>query len=78
MKTISKCMKASNGNWNGHHGFTNSKLGLISMTVFCDEMTGLVDNRRAADIIDHGFSKIFGTFFYGILIAKLRRLVPDR
>lgn len=47
------------------------------MTVFCEEMAGPVDNRRAADIIDLGFSKILGTLSYSILIAKLGRVVPD-
>lgn len=50
---------------------------LSSMTVFCEEMAGPVDNRRAADIIDLGFSKILGTLSYSILIAKLGRVVPD-
>lgn len=48
------------------------------MTVFCDEMAGPVDKGRAADVIDLGFSKIFGTFSYSILIAKLRRFVSDK
>ena len=77
MEAISKCMKAKKGIGNGQHGFTNNKSCLISMTVFCDEMAGPVDNRRAADVTDLGFSKIFGTFSYSILIAKLR-FVPHR
>jgi len=48
------------------------------MTVFCDEMAGPEDNGRAEDVIDLGFSKIFGTFSLSILTAKLRRFVPDR
>lgn len=78
LEAIFKCMKAKKGIGNGQHGFTNNKWCLISMTVFCDEMAGPVDNGRAADVIDLGFSKIFSTFSYSIVIAKLRSFVLDR
>lgn len=69
-------MKAQKGAMKGHHGFMNNIM--VSMSIFCDEMTGLVNNGGAAEVIDLGFSKIFATFSDSILIDEVRRFLPDR
>lgn len=69
-------MKARKGAMNGHHGFMNNIM--VSMSIFCDEMAGLVNNGGAAEVIDLGFSKIFATFSDSILIDEVRRFLPDR
>lgn len=60
-------MKAQKGTVNGHNGFMSSKPCLLSMSIFCEEMAGLVNNGRAVDIIDLDFNKIFATFSDNIL-----------
>lgn len=58
LETISKCMNAQKGTVNGHNGFMNNKSCLVSMSIFCDGMAGLVKNGRAVGITNLDFSKI--------------------
>lgn len=43
------------------HGFTEGKSCLINLINFCDEVTGLVDEGRAVDVVYLDFSKAFDT-----------------
>ena len=59
--------KVIRSSWHGFKG----KSCLTNLINFCDEMTGLVDERRAVDIVYLDFSKAFDTVSHKILVEKL-------
>jgi len=57
----------------GQHGFMKGKSCLSSMISFHDEMTGLVDERRAVNLVCLDFIKVFYTVYYNLLTDKLMK-----
>ena len=50
-ETISKHTKAKKVNGSSHHGFMKGKSCLSNLTALCNEVTGLVNERRAVNIV---------------------------
>ena len=50
-ETISKHTKDKKVNGSSHHGFMKVKSRLSNPTAFCDEMTELVNERRAINVV---------------------------
>ena len=73
LETISECMKDKKVIGNNQHEFTKGKSCLTNLIAFCDEMTGLVDEVRAVDVVYLDFSKAFSTVCRNILIDKLKK-----
>ncbi|GAB0209103.1 mitochondrial enolase superfamily member 1 [Grus japonensis] len=71
LETTSRHMKDKKIIRNSQHEFTTGKLCLTNFINFYDEMTGLVDEGRAVDIVYLDFSKAFDTVSHKILIDKL-------
>ena len=59
--TISRHMKDKKVIRSSQHGFTRGKAWLTSLRNFYDEMTGLVGEGRAVDVVCLDFSKAFDT-----------------
>lgn len=55
------------------HGFTKGKISLTNLIALYDEMTGLMDEGRALDVVSLNFSRAFNTVSHNILIEKLRK-----
>lgn len=50
LENVSKHMKGKRVNGTGHHGFTKAYACLTNLIAFYNEMTGLVNEARAADV----------------------------
>jgi len=74
LETISSHMKDKKLIRNSQHGFITAKSCLTNLITFYDEMTGLVDNGRAVDIVHLDISRAFGTV---CLIEKLMQYGLD-
>lgn len=61
---------------NSQHGFAKGKL--ITLTTPCDEISGLVDQVRAVDVVHLGFIKPFHSITCEILIEKLVKYGWDK
>lgn len=72
LETISKHIKDKKVTGHSQHVFIKGKLCLTNLTVFCDEMTGLLNEGRAVDVVYLDFSKAFDTASYGILTDKTK------
>jgi len=57
--------------WSCQHGFTEGKSCLTNLINFCDEMTGLVNERRIVGIVHPDFIIALDTVSHKILIGKL-------
>ncbi|KAK4813196.1 hypothetical protein QYF61_017631 [Mycteria americana] len=71
LRTISRHMKDKKVIRSSQHGFTKGKTCLTNLINFYDEMAGLVDERRAVDVVYLDFSKAFNTVSHKILMEKL-------
>ncbi|GAB0207040.1 mitochondrial enolase superfamily member 1 [Grus japonensis] len=71
LETISRHMKDKKVIRNSQHGFTKRKSCLTNLINFYDEMTGLVDEGRAVDIVYLDIRKAFDTMSHKILMEKL-------
>ncbi|GAB0186610.1 mitochondrial enolase superfamily member 1 [Grus japonensis] len=58
LETIARHMKDKKFIRNSQHGFTTGKACLTNLTTFYDERTGLVDQRRAVDVVYFDISKV--------------------
>lgn len=71
LRTISRNMKENKIVSSSQYGFTKGKSRLTNLISFFDEMTSLVDEGGAIDIIFLDFSKAFDTATQKILLEKL-------
>ncbi|GAB0207649.1 mitochondrial enolase superfamily member 1 [Grus japonensis] len=74
--TISRLMEDEEVIRSSQHGFTKGKSCLTKLLT-CDEMTGLVDEGRAVDIVYLDFRKAFDTVSPKIFIDKLLKYGLD-
>ncbi|KAK4811069.1 hypothetical protein QYF61_016355, partial [Mycteria americana] len=77
LETISRHMKGKKVIGSSQHGFTKGKSCLTNLINFYDEVTGLVDEGRAMDIVYIDFRKAFDTVSHKILIDKLMKYGLD-
>ena len=73
METISRHMKNKEVVECSRHGFTKGKSGLTNLTAFHSKMTGLLNERKAVDVVCLDFSKAFDTVSHNIPIDKLTK-----
>lgn len=77
LETISRHMKDKKVIGSSRHGFMKGKSCLINMRTFSDEMTGQVEEGRAADVyLD--FSTHFGTVYHNNLKDRLMKYRLDK
>lgn len=71
LEAISKHIKDKKVIGRSQHGFMKTKSCLTNLIAAYDEMTSLVDKRRAVDTVYVGFSTVFDTVFPNNLTDKL-------
>ena len=60
------------------HGFMKRKPCLTNLITFYNEVTGLVDEGRAGDVVYLNFSRAFNTVSRNILTEKLTKYRLDK
>ncbi|KAF1504960.1 hypothetical protein FQV18_0002372, partial [Eudyptula minor novaehollandiae] len=60
------------------HGFTRGRSCLTNLISFCDQVTRLVDEGKAVDVVYLDFSKAFDTVSHSTLLEKLAAHSLDR
>ncbi|KAF4792233.1 hypothetical protein TURU_123222 [Turdus rufiventris] len=73
LETMLRHMKNKVVNADSHHGFTKGKTSLKNLVVLYDEVTVVVDEGRATDIIYLDLCIVFDTLPHHILGSKLKR-----
>lgn len=73
MEAILKYIQNKKVIGSGWHGSVYGESCLISLRAFYDQMTGLVDEGGAVDMIHPDFSQAFSTASHRILTDKLRK-----
>lgn len=71
LENISKCIKDKKVTGNNQHEFSKKKSCMISLIVFYDEMTGLVNEGRTVDFACLDFGKAFNTVSHNTLVDRL-------
>lgn len=71
--SISRHMKKKKIIRSSQHGLTKGKSYLINVAIFCDIITGWIDEGRAVDVVYFDFSKALDTVSHSIPKGKLRK-----
>jgi len=77
LETISRHMNKTVITRSTEHGLTTRKSCLTNLMNFHDEMTSLVDDKRAVDTVYLDFRKVFDTLSQKILTDKLLKYRLD-
>ena len=64
-------LKVNQGIRPSQHGFMNGRSCLTDLILFCDNVTCLVYEGKAVDVVYLDFSKAFGTVPHNMLVEKL-------
>ena len=78
LETTSRHMKDKKVTGSNQHSFTKWKSFWTNLIIFYDEMTGLVEEGRAVDIVYLDFSKAFDTVSHKIFMKKLMKYGLDK
>ena len=77
LDAISKQVKEKRVIRSSQHGLTKGKSYLINVAIFCDIITGWIDEGRAVDVVYFDFSKALDTVSHNIVGRKLRKCGID-
>ncbi|GAB0184651.1 mitochondrial enolase superfamily member 1 [Grus japonensis] len=77
LETISRHMNNKKISRSSQHGFTKERSCLTTLITSYDEMIGLVEERRAVDVVYLDFSKAFGPVSCMIILEKLLKYGLD-
>lgn len=65
-------MQSVSSRMDSKHGFVSSRSCLTSLIMFFQEVTKVIDDGRAADVVYMDFSKAFEMIFHGRLIQNIK------
>jgi len=71
LSTLTGHVKDNQGIRPSQHGFMKGRSCLTNLISCYDQVTRLVDGRKAVDVVCLDFSKAFDTVPHGILLGKL-------
>jgi len=78
LETFSKHMSDKKVIRRSQQGILKGKSCLINLTAFYDEVTGLVDEGRAVDVVHLHFNKAYDSVPHNVLIDKLMKYKLDK
>jgi len=71
LSTLTRHVKHKQGIRLSQHGFMKGRSCLTNLISFYDQVTNLVDEGKAVDVIYLDFSKVFDTVSHNIVLEKL-------